>query len=103
MTISSPTTSMIAKKDGAIGWMIFNNPTRLNAVSLEMWQAVPEILAAFEKDDEVRVIVLTGAGDRAFVAGADRDATTRSRVGPGVFAGRWGLSPQRGPLQWLLR
>ncbi len=79
MSISSPTSKMIAKKDGAISWMIFNNPERLNAVSLEMWQAVPEILSAFDHDDDVRVIVLTGAGDRAFVAGADISQFGESR------------------------
>ncbi len=67
----SPTPRMIAEKDGAIGWMIFNNPERLNAVSLDMWEAVPKIIADFEADPEIRVIVLKGAGDKAFVAGAD--------------------------------
>ncbi|MGB3810142.1 MAG: enoyl-CoA hydratase [Parvibaculum sp.] len=67
----SPTPRMIAKKDGAIGWMIFNNPERLNAVSLDMWEAVPKIIADFEADPEIKVIVLTGAGGKAFVAGAD--------------------------------
>jgi enoyl-CoA hydratase/carnithine racemase len=62
---------MIAKKDGAIGWMIFNNPERLNAVSFDMWEAVPAIIADFEADPEIRVIVLKGAGGKAFVAGAD--------------------------------
>jgi enoyl-CoA hydratase/carnithine racemase len=69
--MASPTDRMIARKDGAIGWMIFNNPARLNAVSLDMWEAVPQILADFEADPEIRVIVLTGAGGKAFVAGAD--------------------------------
>lgn len=67
----SPTPRMIARKDGAIGWMIFNNPERLNAVSLDMWEAVPAIVSEFEADPEIRVIVLSGAGDKAFVAGAD--------------------------------
>ncbi|HEX3919285.1 MAG TPA: enoyl-CoA hydratase, partial [Caulobacteraceae bacterium] len=62
---------LIGRKDGAIGWMIFNNPERRNAVSLDMWRAIPDVLAAFEADPEVRVIVFTGAGERAFVAGAD--------------------------------
>ena len=62
---------LVGRKDGAIGWMIFNNPERRNAVSLDMWRAIPEVLAAFEADPEVRVIVFTGAGERAFVAGAD--------------------------------
>jgi enoyl-CoA hydratase len=65
------TPKMIARKEGGIGWMIFNQPEKHNAVSYEMWIAVPKIVAAFEADPEVRVIVLAGAGERAFVAGAD--------------------------------
>jgi enoyl-CoA hydratase len=65
------TDRLIGKKDGAIGWMIFNNPGRRNAVSVEMWGAIPGVLEAFEADPEVRVVVFTGAGDKAFVSGAD--------------------------------
>jgi enoyl-CoA hydratase/carnithine racemase len=65
------TAKMIARKDGGIGWMIFNQPEKHNAVSYDMWLAVPKIVAAFEADPEVRVIVLSGAGERAFVSGAD--------------------------------
>ena len=62
---------MIAEKDGPIGRLIFNNPARHNAVSLEMWQAVAQIMEDFENDDAIRVIVVTGAGGKAFVSGAD--------------------------------
>jgi enoyl-CoA hydratase/carnithine racemase len=65
------TDKMIAEKDGPIGWMIYNNPARHNAMSLEMQQAIPVILEDFRNDPEVRVVVLRGAGDRAFVSGAD--------------------------------
>jgi enoyl-CoA hydratase len=65
------TDKMIAQKDGAIGRLIFNNPARHNAVSLEMWEAVTRIIDDFERDDAVRVIVVSGAGGRAFVSGAD--------------------------------
>jgi enoyl-CoA hydratase/carnithine racemase len=65
------TPKMIARKEGGIGWMIFNQPEKHNAVSYAMWQAVPRIVAAFEADPEVRVVVLTGAGEKAFVSGAD--------------------------------
>jgi len=51
--------------------LIFNNPERRNAVSLDMWQAIPEVLGAFGADDAIRVVVLAGAGDKAFVSGAD--------------------------------
>jgi enoyl-CoA hydratase/carnithine racemase len=65
------TEFMIAEKNGAVGHMIFNNPDRHNAVKLEMWEAIPVILDLFEADDDIKVIVLKGAGDSAFVSGAD--------------------------------
>src|SRR5579864_8825392 len=65
------TSKMLAEKEGAVGRIIFNNPARHNAVSLDMWQAVEQIMDDFEKDDAVRVIVVTGAGGKAFVSGAD--------------------------------
>ncbi len=65
------TDKMIVRKDGGIGWMIFNNPERHNAVSLEMWKAVGEISADFAEDPAIRVVIVTGAGGKAFVSGAD--------------------------------
>ena len=69
--MKTSTERMLAKKDGPVGWMQFNNPARHNAVSLDMWKAVPEIMAEFESDDQIRVVVLSGAGGKAFVSGAD--------------------------------
>lgn len=65
------TDKMIAQKDGAIGWITFNNPARHNAVSLSMWEALHEIVSDYAADDAIRVIVLRGAGEKAFVSGAD--------------------------------
>jgi enoyl-CoA hydratase len=65
------TSKMIGEKDGAVGRIIFNNPARHNAVSLDMWQALVKIMDDFEADDRVRVIVVSGAGGKAFVSGAD--------------------------------
>src|SRR5262249_39260413 len=62
---------MLARKEGRVGTMIFNNPERHNAVSLEMWEAGTRILENFARDDAVRVVVVTGAGGKAFVSGAD--------------------------------
>jgi enoyl-CoA hydratase len=70
-TVDIGTTKMIARKEAGIGWMIFNQPEKHNAVSYDMWLAVPRIITAFEEDPEVRVIVVAGAGERAFVSGAD--------------------------------
>jgi enoyl-CoA hydratase/carnithine racemase len=71
MTVALTTDKMAAHVDGAIGWVVFNNPARRNAISLEMWRAIPAIFDAFESDDAVRAIVLRGAGDKAFVSGLD--------------------------------
>jgi enoyl-CoA hydratase len=65
------TDKMLAGKEGRVGTMTFNNPARHNAVSLEMWQAGTRILEEFARDDDVRVLVVTGAGGKAFVSGAD--------------------------------
>src|SRR5437868_10099348 len=65
------TDKMLARKDGGVGYVIFNNPERHNAVSLDMWAATARIMDGFAADDEVRVVVLTGAGGKAFVSGAD--------------------------------
>lgn len=65
------TDRLLAEKKDGIGWITFNNPARHNAVSFEMWQALPVILTNFAADPEVRVIILKGAGEKAFVAGAD--------------------------------
>jgi enoyl-CoA hydratase len=65
------TDKMLARKEGPVGYVIFNNPARHNAVSLDMWEATGRILEGFAKDDQVRVVVLTGAGSKAFISGAD--------------------------------
>jgi enoyl-CoA hydratase/carnithine racemase len=49
----------------------FNNPARHNALSVDMWEAVPPLLAQAEADDNIRLVVFTGAGEKAFVSGAD--------------------------------
>ena len=53
------------------GHLVFNNPAKLNAVSLDMWDAFVGILKDYEKDPEVRCVVVSGAGGKAFVSGAD--------------------------------
>ena len=65
------TDKMLARKEGSVGIVTFNNPERHNAVSLEMWEATTEILNGFAADNDIRVVVLTGAGGKAFVSGAD--------------------------------
>ena len=64
------TDKLLLEKDGALGWIIFNQPEKRNAVSQEMWQAMAEYIDEVEKDDAIRVVILRGAGDH-FVSGAD--------------------------------
>jgi len=76
------TDKLIASKENGIGWITFNNPARHNAVSLEMWQALTTSLEAFAADPDVRVIILKGAGEKAFVAGADISQFKEKRSSP---------------------
>ena len=55
----------------SVATLTFNNPERHNAVSLEMWRAAAELLENFAADPSVRLVILTGAGDKAFASGAD--------------------------------
>jgi enoyl-CoA hydratase/3-hydroxyacyl-CoA dehydrogenase len=68
--------SIIVKKEGAIGWLTLNRPHRLNTFTSEMIDEMHSALNGFESDKEVRCIVITGAGDKAFSAGADVTAFT---------------------------
>lgn len=69
---------------GGLGRIVIDNPGRHNALSLAMWEAIPDAVAALEADADVRVIIVTGSGSGAFASGADisefdvvrRDATT---------------------------
>jgi len=63
--------TILSVTNGSIGTLTFNNPERHNAMSLDMWRAATAVLEQFEQDAAVRVIVLTGAGGKAFVSGAD--------------------------------
>jgi len=62
---------ILSATSGSVGTLTFNNPERHNAMSLDMWRGATTALGQFEQDPAVRVIVLTGAGGKAFVSGAD--------------------------------
>ena len=68
-------------REHSIGWIVFDHPERRNAISSEMWSAIPPAAAAVDEDDSVRVIVMRGAGEEAFVAGADISEFERLRTG----------------------
>jgi enoyl-CoA hydratase len=71
MNIATNTEKLLAHKDGAAGWITFNNPAKRNAMSFDMWLGLGIALNDFIADPAIRVIVLKGAGDKAFVSGAD--------------------------------
>ncbi len=94
MSLELSTQRMQADIADGIGWMTFNNPARHNALSLEMWQGIGDILEYFAGNDEVRVIIMRGAGGKAFVSGADisefdeKRANSEQRESYGEIAGR---------------
>ena len=71
ITYTSPTERVNTWLDGSTLFIEFNNPARHNALSVDMWEAVPVLLALAEQDSRVRLVVFKGAGDKAFVSGAD--------------------------------
>jgi enoyl-CoA hydratase len=62
---------LFGRRDGAVGHLVFNNPAKLNAVSLDMWDSFVAILKDFDVDPEIRCLMVSGAGGKAFVSGAD--------------------------------
>jgi enoyl-CoA hydratase/carnithine racemase len=70
---------MLAQVTDGVGLITFNQPEKRNAMSVEMWDGLTDILDSWIADDSVRVVVLTGAGDKAFVSGADISQFEKSR------------------------
>lgn len=73
---------MIVKKEGAIGWLIFNNPEKRNSFTEDMWNDMAEALDDFQADPAIRVVIYRGAGGKAFCAGADLKSQARRLEGP---------------------
>lgn len=92
--IELETKKILARVEGNVGWLTFNQPERRNAVSLEMWQGIGDALEHFQHDPDVRVVVMHGAGGKAFASGADisefdaQRANADQRRSYGEVAGR---------------
>ena len=71
MRIDTGTDLLLAEVDGPLGRLTFNQPDRHNVLSMAMQEAIPGVVEAWQADPAIRVIVIEGAGGRAFVAGAD--------------------------------
>ena len=63
--------SLLVEKRGAVGWIVFNQPAKRNAINGAMWRGIAPAMAQFEADREVRCVVFRGAGTEAFASGAD--------------------------------
>ena len=70
----------IEREDG-LAWVVFDHLERRNAITGDMWQAIPGIARELEEDPAVRVVILRGAGDKAFVSGADISEFVQLRAG----------------------
>jgi enoyl-CoA hydratase len=70
---------MLAAKDDGVGLITFNQPEKRNAISMEMWNGLGDILDEFSEDSSVSVVVMTGAGNKAFVSGADISQFEKNR------------------------
>lgn len=79
MNLELNTDRMLARIDDSVGYMTFNNPPRHNALSLEMWGGIADILEHFEANPEVRVVVMSGAGGKSFISGADITEFNKTR------------------------
>jgi len=73
------TDKLIVSKLSGVGHIAFNNPQHRNAMTFEMWQGLPLVLDNFLDDAEIRVIEITGSGDKAFCAGADISEFSKNR------------------------
>jgi enoyl-CoA hydratase/carnithine racemase len=63
--------TILVSRDGAIATVALNNPERLNALNRAMWARLGEVMRTLSADDAVRCVVVRGAGEKAFAAGAD--------------------------------
>jgi enoyl-CoA hydratase len=74
------TDRLLVEVTGPVATVTFNNPSKHNALSADMRAALPGLLRALNADAEVRVIVMTGAGDKAFTSGADISEFSEQRT-----------------------
>jgi enoyl-CoA hydratase/carnithine racemase len=88
------TDKMLSRKDGRVGYVIFNNPERHNAVSLDMWAEAGRMLDDFRNDNNIAVVVVTGAGGKAFVSGADISRFEKERSNEEAVA-RYGATVEK--------
>jgi len=72
--------------EGALGWIVFDHLERRNALTAQMWDAIPDAAQRLARDPAVRVVILRGAGEEAFISGADISEFERMRTGEAAAA-----------------
>jgi enoyl-CoA hydratase/carnithine racemase len=105
------TEKILARKEDGIGWLTFNQPEKRNAISIEMWDAIGAALRDFAADPAVRVVVMHGAGGKAFAAGADisqfekvrSDAAAQEEYGRRTAVGREAMGALTKPLVAMIQ
>jgi enoyl-CoA hydratase/carnithine racemase len=70
------------ERKGPIAEVLFDHPERRNAITAAMWREIPEVARELDRDDSVRVVVIRGRGELAFVSGADISEFAEQRSGP---------------------
>jgi enoyl-CoA hydratase len=78
----SPVGKILTQRDGPVGTVILSNQEKYNAMTAQMWRELPTHIAELDADPEIRVIVLVGDGDKAFVSGADISQFGAERTDP---------------------
>jgi enoyl-CoA hydratase len=79
------------EKRGAVGWIVFDSPARRNAINGAMWRGIPDAMARFDADEEVRCVAFRGAGTEAFASGADISEFEKIRAARAAVADYDGL------------
>jgi enoyl-CoA hydratase/carnithine racemase len=78
--------SLLVEKRGQVGWIVFNQPAKKNAINNAMWRGIAPAMAGFDRDPAVRCVVFRGAGAEAFAAGADISEFESARSDKGAIA-----------------
>src|SRR3972149_4542998 len=94
--------TVLVGRDGAIATVTLNAPEKLNALDLATWTRLGEVIGALAADDSLRCIVVRGAGEKAFAAGADigEFATVRKNSRVSKVYGERGAAPMQAVMDW---
>ncbi|MDY6853782.1 MAG: enoyl-CoA hydratase [Thermodesulfobacteriota bacterium] len=85
--------TLYLQKEPPLGWIVFNRPNMRNAVNLQMWQALPKLIEEVAQDNDIRVLIIRGKDDDAFISGADISQFEKVRFG--ISAGEYDLATNR--------